>query len=510
MKTVRVLQLGATDFSSQMEIAECGEYHYEPDFSVLPEKDFDVVILDREITRDESEYLIRSMRAYTLFLTDTVDLEKTDETRQLFIMKRGKQISQQELRTLLKDELTDYFPGSYGEKWTIDNVLVAKSFAGEVSWRGFGGIDLNGDFGLEQRQLLLWRNNLPIDTDQALEFWLEYTKDDTVEIALEIHMLYHGYGSDIAEEKIRTFSEAEMADMVWVENRGAKVGFLSASLKASGRGHLTVTALHVRHSRRGKGQFIPGGKRWASSQREELFSYFDPGDLTPPLCVYFSGFREQEGFEGYYMMRSMGRPFLLLSDPRLTGGAFYMGTAEYEAMVEQVIRMYMRELGFQNTQVILSGISMGTFGALYYGCRIRPHTVLLSKPLVNPGNVAANERLNRPGGFPTSLDVLLKFCGSLRPEMIERLNRRFWNLFDGTDWSGTQIAVTYMIEDDYDDLSYPQMQSHLKGTNVTLYGKGLHGRHLDASPDTTQWFRSQYDRILQEAFTKSEKTRDLV
>lgn len=109
MKTVRVLQLGATDFSSQMEIAECGEYHYEPDFSVLPEKDFDVVILDREITRDESEYLIRSMRAYTLFLTDTVDLEKTDETRQLFIMKRGKQISQQELRTLLKDELRIIF-----------------------------------------------------------------------------------------------------------------------------------------------------------------------------------------------------------------------------------------------------------------------------------------------------------------------------------------------------------------------------------------------------------------
>ena len=56
--------------------------------------------------------------------------------------------------------------------------------------------------------------------------------------------------------------------------------------------------------------------------------------------------------------------------------------------------------------MILSGISMGAYGALYYGCDIKPHAMILGKPLVNIGNVALNEKYLRPGGFPTSLDVL--------------------------------------------------------------------------------------------------------
>ena len=63
METVRVLQLGREDFSRQIRVAECGEWYYEPDFSQLPEKDFEVVILDREITGGEFDYLIRFMRA---------------------------------------------------------------------------------------------------------------------------------------------------------------------------------------------------------------------------------------------------------------------------------------------------------------------------------------------------------------------------------------------------------------------------------------------------------------
>ena len=66
----------------------------------------------------------------------------------------------------------------------------------------------------------------------------------------------------------------------------------------------------------------------------------------------------------------------------------------------------MKELGFTRDQVILSGISMGSFGALYYGCDIMPHAMILGKPLASIGDVAANERLRRPGGFPTSLDVV--------------------------------------------------------------------------------------------------------
>lgn len=51
MKTVRVLQLGAEDFRQLMPVSECAEWNYEPDFSQLPERDFDVVIFVAVMSR---------------------------------------------------------------------------------------------------------------------------------------------------------------------------------------------------------------------------------------------------------------------------------------------------------------------------------------------------------------------------------------------------------------------------------------------------------------------------
>ena len=101
-----------------------------------------------------------------------------------------------------------------------------------------------------------------------------------------------------------------------------------------------------------------------TTDREEVFAYFDPGDRKPPLNVYFSGYKTKEGFEGYRAMRNLGCPFLLISDARLEGGGFYMGSEEYEKLIKDVLRKYMDELGFSGDQVILSGLSMGTYGAL--------------------------------------------------------------------------------------------------------------------------------------------------
>ena len=177
-----------------------------------------------------------------------------------------------------------------------------------------------------------------------------------------------------------------------------------------------------------------------------------------------------------------------------------MGSDEYEGIVERIIRDCMAELGFQNSDVLLSGISGGAYGALYYGCKIQPHTVLVGKAVANVGDIAANERINRPGVFPASLDMLHFFSGSLSRGAVHHLNNRFWNLFDQTDWSGTQFAVAYMIEDDYDNRAYELLQTHLKGAGVKLYGKGLHGRHNDDSRGIVSWFVNQYKRILRDDF----------
>ena len=173
-----------------------------------------------------------------------------------------------------------------------------------------------------------------------------------------------------------------------------------------------------------------------------------------------------------------------------------MGSDEYENLVTRIIRMHIQKLKFDSSQVILSGLSMGTFGALYYGCRIHPGMILLGKPLASIGDVAANERLNRPGAFPTSLDVLHKVTGGMSPECVQKLNDKFWQRFDNTDWEGTRFAVTYMIEDDYDGTAYANLQTHLKNAGVQIYGKGLHGRHNDDTAGIVGWFVNQYKKAL--------------
>lgn len=505
METVRVLQLGTEDFSKALQISKCAEWHYEPDFAELPEQDFEVVILDREITDDEFDYLIRFMRAYCLFITEKVSLKEGDRTQELFIRKMGKRISPEELRLLLKEELLDYFPGSYGEKYKPRNIAVAQGFKGKVSWKGLEKVELEGDYGNKLTQIVFWRNNLPFAEELNLDLWLEYEKDDTVEISLEISFFQFAYGTEPQFFDGWNFSEKDLEDIVCISNKSGKRGFIFASLKARGKGHLSVIALHDRKSRRGKGIFIPGGKRKVTSKREEVFYYFDPGNLKPPLNVYFSGYKTQEGFEGYSMMRNMRHPFLLIAEARLEGGSLYIGSEEYENTLEGILREHIEKLGFKNSDVILSGLSMGTFGAFYYGCKIRPNTILVGKPLASIGNMAGNERLKSPGGSHSWLDVLHKVYGSLEPDAIEQMNHRFWDMFDRTDWSKTRFTVAYMIEDELDGNAYENLQFHLKDAGARIYGKGLHGRHNDNTPGIVRWFRSQYRAIMENDFDRAGK-----
>lgn len=502
LKTVRVLQLGNEDFSSIMQVSDCAEWFYEPDFSGLPEKDFDVVVLDREVIANEFDYLLRFSKAYCLFITENVLLKKGSMTKKLFIRKMGRKISVEELKCFLKEDLPDYFSWSYGEKFKPFNMSVAQGFKGNISRRGYESVNLTGDYGSELTQIVFWRNNPPIERHQAVEFWLEYVKDDTVEISLEISIIQFGYGTDPQLQNAWTFSEKELNDIVYVQNKSENQGFIFVSLKAKGQGHLKVIALHDRHSRRGKGNLIPGGKRAVTSDREEIFYYFEPGNLKPPLNVYFSGWKTQEGYEGYYMMRRMEHPFLLIAEARLEGGCLYLGSKEYESTIEQIIRKYISILKFQNSEVILSGISMGSIGALYYGCRIHPNTILVGKPVASIGNLAENERIKRPGGFPDSLDMLYKLCGGLGSEAVRRLNDKFWDAFDCTDWSGTRFAIAYMMEDDYDETGYENLQAHLKDVGVRIYGKGLHGRHNDNTRGIVNWFVNQYRKIIQDDFER--------
>lgn len=507
LKNVHVLQLGTEDYSQFMPVAQCAKWHYEPSFEKLDINEFDVSIIGRRIEEDELNLLRKYTKAYSVFIMDSVEIgEYEDPIRVLLESRKGQVISGEQLSTLLQEDLYDYFSKSYGERDDIQNLNIAQGFSGTVKWDGYQGVELYGDYGEKMTQIAFWRNTLPIDLNQSIEYWLEYNKDPSVEISMEIVQFPAGTVSEI--DNVWTFSEQQLNDVVHITN-DKRDGNFFVSLKAKGSGKLKIIALHDRHSRRGKGLFIPGGKRLVTSDREEVFYYFDPGNMRPPLNVYFSGYKTKEGFQCYNMMRKLGYPFLLIAEARLEGGCAYLGSEEYENLINKVIKQHMDELNFDNSQVIMSGLSMGTVGAMYYGSDIHPHSVIVGKPLASFGNVAANERINRPGGFATSLDVLKKLCGSMDQQSVEQLNNRFWDKFRNTNWSGTRIAVAYMIEDDYDNTAYNNLLASLKDSGVQIYGKGLHGRHNDDTAGITSWFVSQYKKIIENEFHKKSEQIDL-
>lgn len=499
MNKISVLQVGNEDLSLQLHIPDYVEWNYVNDLKEATERGYDVCVLNRCVNEKEARVLLKKVRAYTLFLLDDVQVDQW--TTWICTSRRARVLDIQTLQEFIDEDIHLFFTNPYGEKFIPQNLSISQSFKGSVFWNGFSGVELEGDYGDDYYQVAYWRGNIPIFQDQSINFWLEYEKDDSVSIQLKIEQFQSGSVSSIQNRWL--FSEEDLKSVVYITNKKVD-GSVFVSLLAKGKGKLKIVGLHDRYSRKAYGSFLPGGMRKVTSKREEVFMYFDPGDMKPPLNVYFSGYKTMEGFEGFNMMRKMGTPFLLISESRLEGGAFYLGDDEYENLITTGIQDCLRQLGFNRSQLILSGLSMGTFGALYYGCRVRPHALLLGKPLASLGDIAFNERISRPGGFPTSLDVLSKNCGDMSEKSKDLLNHRFWDLFDKTDWSQTKFIVSYMLEDDYDMTAYNRLISHIDDVGVEIIGKGIHGRHNDDTYSIVAWFKTQFDETLKLDFKRGD------
>ena len=495
--------MGNEDLSLQLHIPDFVEWNYTDDLKLAKERGYDVCVLNRCVNEKEARILLKKIRVYTLFLLDDVDVDKW--TTWICTSRRAKVLNIETLQEFVNDDIQLFYSYTYGEKYDPHSLSISQSFKGSVFWDGFSGVELEGDYGDDFYQIAFWKGNIPVFKDQSIDFWLEYEKDESVSIQLKLEQFQSGSLSTLQNRWI--FSEEDLKSIVCITNDKMD-GPVFVSLLAKGEGKLKIVGLHDRHSRKEYGSFLPGGIRKVSSKREEVFMYFDPGDMKPPLNVYFSGYKTQEGFEGFYMMRNMGAPFLLISESRLEGGAFYLGDNEYENLIVSGIQNCLNQLGFDRSQLILSGLSMGTFGALYNGCKLRPHAILLGKPLASLGDMANNERISRPGGFPTSLDVLVKNCGDMSEQSIDVLNHRFWDLFDKTDWSQTKFIVSYMLEDDYDMTAYDRLISHIDDVGVQVIGKGIHGRHNDDTYSIVSWFKNQYDDILKSDFNRGEPNEE--
>lgn len=463
----------------------------------ITEKIYDIAFIDRSIKKRELDSLRKVTKAYTVFYTEDLMI---DHHTGLLLKSRKAQLKKvEDIQPFFDLDIKNFFSEPYGEKSGCDLLLVNSNFDGDVSWSGMNYLELNGTFGDDYKQVAYWKRRIPIYKNQCLEFYLEYEKEGDVSIQLEISQYMAGFVDRLL--KVHSFNEEQLKDLVLIDNEFDNTACF-ISIKAKGKGKIRIKSLHDRYSRRGHGNFLPGGERYVASSGEEVFAYFDPGDMKPPLNVYFSGYKTREGFEGYYMMKKFGGPFLLLSEARLQGGAFYFGDEEYERMFVDIIKAKVSELGFLENDVILAGLSMGTTGALYFACDLKPHAVILGKPLASIGRVAKNESSIRPGGFPTALDVVSTHAGGMLEENIDRLNNRMWDKIRKSDFSNTVFAIAYMIEDDYDDIAYRELIDNLSSTGVIVYGKGLHGRHNDSTGSIVAWFVERFKSILREDYKR--------
>lgn len=510
MNKIRVLQIGHKELTSQYSIPDYLDFIYADEITEelleeigkVKEKKapFEIVIWGRELSGTEVDYIKGYINTYALFVTDDVTLK--GQGFMLYRQKQGKRILQQDLKKFLENDARLFFKESYGEKFLLRNLLVSRLFEGEVCWKGDSLVELTGEFGEDWKQIAYYSSFIPIHENQVISFWLEYLKEESAELRMNVTKFVQG-SVDMIERRW-TFDEKEMEQPIHVD-AGECGGYLHVSFEARGKGKLQIIRLHDRHSRKQYGHLVLGGKRYVCKNREEVSSYFDPGDMKPPLNVFFAGYKSREGFEGFHMMKKMGSPFLLFSDERMEGGNFYMGTEEYENAIVGEIRARMRELGFGPKEVILSGISMGAFGALYYGCDIRPGDIIVGKPLASVGEIARNTRFVRPDDFATVLDVVYKQCDEVSEEKTYQLDERFWSKFGHTDFGETQFAIAYMIEDDYEASAYGNILDHLQSEGVSVYGKGLHGRHNDNTIGIVNWFISRYETVLEQKYGRKGK-----
>ena len=502
MDEIHILQLGEKDWNDLYTLPETVYLDHINTFSKTALKSYDLFFLDRTPLEEEINPLYEAVKAYTLFVTERVNV--SGKVAWLCKCKKAQKIEGDDIQRFLWNETRYYYPKPYGDKFSLRDLAVAQGFSGKVKWDGNYSVTLEGEFGDDFRQVAFWRYNSFLEQGQLVDLWLEYWKEPKVSLSLVITQFAYGSADHILQQWY--FDENELQQIMQIEGQRGN-GSMFASLHARGNGKLKIVALHKRISRGNHGFFLPGGERYVTTRREEAFCYFDPGDLKTPLNVYFSGYKTKQGFEGYNLMKNLGSPFLLVAESRLEGGGFYMGSGEYERLFVNLVKKYMEELGFTADQVILSGISMGTYGALYYGCDIKPHAMILGKPLASIGNVAANEKYLRPGGFSTSLDVLLYQGGGLGENAVTKLNDRFWNKFSAVDWGRSKFIVSYMLEDDYDADAYATLLSHLQSEGVRVYGKGIHGRHNDNTPAIVNWFVGQFEKVLREDFSRRIKNK---
>lgn len=412
-----VLQLGGeTDWSKDNQVSP--EIVWK--FNNYPPKKpmgYAVVILAGMVQLSDKnwEKLVWDSTPYATFYKPGVDKQLSDAGRRYLRLTDARPITKS-IPELIKDIENKYYFGQTGIRLLPNNLLINKAVFPKCTFKDAGHLysEVDSDewvtFGHYKMQSY-------VDPFRRLRVWLDSENDEGVELRFVIYdAAHHRHVLPIVHHDVETIVPTKLKE---------QGEFLSVSVQVRGHGKFMVGTYHYSWARYGAGLFLVGGRRIIDPHNGDQMAYcFGPGDLKPPLNIYFSGARAAGGFEAYPLMHNLHAPFLLFADPRMEIGQFYTGDYIEKKML-QVIRTTLQQLGFTTDDLIMAGMSMGTYGALKYGSELGAHAIVISKVLANLGYMAKRTRLQRPDEFETIFDIDRQLTDKPFPAGLDEIDQRF-------------------------------------------------------------------------------------
>lgn len=509
---MRVLQLGNNDWSKQYSIPKDIDWLFnvfpEPvvigkNGKVKPPKRYDVVIITgkTDLKNEEWDKLQWLVDPYHVLYSPRAEEVINDHGKRFLDCQAAEKITE-DPQTLIDHLQVRYFFGQSGLRIFPGQLSLNASKISQFEYLDSGHMKLKVNAPDHWVNIGSYRQTLMLDPNRLINLWLEF-QSKNVQLRLRIFIQPTGADGDPQNNKVMTIEYSSLKEVTIPVPASKDARFACISLEAKGQGKLILGVLHSRWSREGKGHFIAGGHRLINAEkREDIAYFFNPGDMKPPLNVYFSGARGLEGFEAYPLFRSLHAPSLLFTDMRLSIGQFYddaensMGRKIKDTILDTLDRLH-----FDRSQLIMNGISMGTYPAMKYGAQLGAYMINVAKPLGDLGYIAYRARLQRPDEFDTIFDIDHQIMDKkLELDNLKQLDKKFWEEFNQADLSNTRLFIGYMNNDDYDNHAIDKLkQSPAVKKALQLSYKGYEGRHND-DPTVKSWFIGRLTQVLKDDF----------
>ncbi|QNN75354.1 accessory Sec system protein Asp2 [Weissella diestrammenae] len=411
------------------------------------------------------------MQTKIMYASDQIDLKIFPELER-FEGTTLFSFNSDELSHMISEINSFFYGGQHGGgKQRITNVIFNDNE--NLTYNGNANVYIDLSDNRNSKEIIgTWKYGFPIQKAREYSFWPEFKLFGNAELEYKFYVLYDS-STDVKEVITLNASDFNEPINFFDTNRSLTVHM---TVKVSGDGAVELGHMHYRRRRGKYGTFLPGDARLVdNTTRQELFYYYSPGNLKPPLNVYFSGYQTAEGFEGYYMMLKQGNPFILITDPRLDGGVFYRGTENLETQVFDIINGKLKDLQFKKSELTCIGISMGSYAALYNAAHLSAGKVILGKPIIDLNVVIKNSKLVRPDDFGIIMDMATYLRRDFSDFAADLPNYIRNNIFEDMEF-----RVAYMKNDDYDSNFEKFIDAtKMKFKNIKKFG--YQGKHNDNS-----------------------------